>query len=200
MKDLSKSQSYQDAKVYSTEGAKKIPVGNYKAKILDVKYDDNSAKGISDSINIRFDIVEGEYAGYYQERYNYALENNPDDAKWKGTLRLYVPKDDGTEKDGWTMRTFKTATNAIEESNPGYVWDWDENKWKDKVVGIRFCEDCYNGHTYAKPKDLIPVGEIETAALAKPTKAAQNKSNNTPSDDSDEFMTVPDTGKDKIPF
>jgi hypothetical protein len=208
MRNLSNSKAYQEAQAYSAGDGLKLPVGNYKIKILDVKYEDNSgkksAKGtqISDSINIRFDIAEGEFKDYYQQKYDFAAQNHPDDAKWKGTFRIYVPRDDGTEEDGWTMRSFKTATTALEDSNKGYVWDWDENKWKGLVVGLQYREDAYNGNIYAAPYGFISVDDIAKAKTPKPTKRAEEArvGANTTVTSGDEFMSVPDTGSDKIPF
>jgi hypothetical protein len=79
--------------------------------------------------------VEGEFSGFFNEEYK---NNTYDNKKWKGVLRLYIPKDDGSEKDEWTKRTFKGMTTAFEKSNPGYVWNWDENSLIGKMVGILF--------------------------------------------------------------
>ena len=47
-------------------------------------------------------------------------------------------KEDGTEKDNWTISVFKAFTEAVEESNQGYHWDWDETTLKGKVFGCLF--------------------------------------------------------------
>ena len=53
-------------------------------------------------------------------------------------LRLYIPKDDGSEKDEWTKSTFKGMVTAFEKSNPGYRWNWDENSLAGKLIGVLF--------------------------------------------------------------
>lgn len=58
--------------------------------------------------------------------------------KWRGVYRLFLPKDDGGERDEWSKRTFGNAMWAIEESNEGYAWDWIESTLKGKVVGFVF--------------------------------------------------------------
>ena len=58
--------------------------------------------------------------------------NTSEDKKWKGKATIYCPKDDGSEKDEWTRKNFARWTNAFEDSNPGYKWDWDEKKLKGK--------------------------------------------------------------------
>ena len=59
-----------------------------------------------------------------------------DNKKWRGNVKLWLPKDDGSEKDDYTKRTFNNFMACVEESNPGYHWGWDENTLKDKKIGI----------------------------------------------------------------
>ena len=66
-----------------------------------------------------------------------------EDKKWHCNYLLNVPNDDGTEKDGWTKRRFKTVTEALESSNTGYHFDWDEKKFKGKLIGGLFNEREY---------------------------------------------------------
>ena len=83
-------------------------------------------------LEIAFEIATGEFAGFYRRNFDAQTQ---EDKKWKGIMRLYVPKEDGTDKDEWTKKTFKRATQAIEDSNPGYQWDWNEKGLKGKIVG-----------------------------------------------------------------
>lgn len=109
-----------------------LPAGGYVAKILnaeEVSYDWGSVLLIS------FDIMEGQYKDFFAKDYK---EQDREDKKWRGTYRLSEPKDDGSEKDGWTKRTFGNAIWSVEESNPGYHWDWNEVGLKEKIVGVLF--------------------------------------------------------------
>lgn len=114
-------------------GAREIlPAGGYVAKILnaeEVSYDWGNILLIS------FDILEGDYKDFFDADYS---GQDIEDKKWRGTYRLREPKDDGSEKDGWTKRTLGNAIWAIEESNPGYHWNWDETTMKGKIVGVLF--------------------------------------------------------------
>ena len=77
---------------------KQLPVGGYIAKILDaeeVTYDWGSVLLIS------FDIAEGDYMNFFEKDYD---AQQSEDKKWRGTYRLNIPKDDGSEKDGWATR------------------------------------------------------------------------------------------------
>lgn len=188
--------NYESVPVMSE--AKKLPEGVYKIKILGVKYQDNSNKTYSDQLIIQFDIAEGEYKGFYQEQYK---ANTQEDKKYKGIYRLYIPVDDGSEKDNWSKMRFKTFTTAVEESNSGYVWKWDEQTLKDKVVGAVFNlkEYEYNGRNgfFTNLYKIIPVSEMANAKVPEPTflKGSSNNNNN-----SDDFIGSNGSDLDEIPF
>ncbi len=84
-------------------------------------------------LDVSLDIAEGEYQDYYKNDYK---NQNTEDKKWRGVLKLYLPKEDGTEKDNWTISVFKAFTEAVEESNQGYHWDWDETTLKRESVWL----------------------------------------------------------------
>lgn len=109
-----------------------LPAGGYIAKILNAEEKNYTWGNV---LLISFDIAEGEHAGFFNADYQ---NNTNEDRRWRGTFRLHIPKDDGSEKDGWTKNTFNGAIWAIEESNPGYAWNWDEKTLKDKMVGVLF--------------------------------------------------------------
>lgn len=139
---------FDDAKkAAQAAGGAKLPAGAYVCRVLGVKYE-NGADGRSDQIILQFDIDEGEYKGFFKKQYE---ENTNADKKYKGTTRIWVPTDDGSENDARTKKTFAGWTNSFEESNTGYSWDWDEAKWKNKLVGIVFGET----GTRIENKDVI---------------------------------------------
>lgn len=109
-----------------------LPVGGYVAKILNAKEIEYTWGSV---LEISFDICEGDYRDFFAADYR---GNTDENKKWRGNYRLNVPKDDGSEKDGWTKNTFNGAMWAIEESNPGYRWAWDETTLKGKTVGVIF--------------------------------------------------------------
>ena len=123
--------NYAEVQV-NTGSVEKLPVGGYVITIKSVKYEDNSAKGRADNIIFAFDIAEGEYKGYYAKRFE---ADTNEDKKWKGTYRLSVPTDDGSQNDGYAKSRFKGFMTSVEESNPGHKWNWDEQTLKGKLVG-----------------------------------------------------------------
>ena len=160
--------NYENVK--ATGSFEKLPVGVYKLQIIGVKYQDNSAKGFSDQLLIQYDIAEGDYKGYFKKQYE---ENTSEDKKYKGIYRLYVPTEDGSEKDEWSKSKFKAFTNAVEESNSGYAWNWDENTLKDKFIGAVFNdkEYEYNGRRgfFTNLFKVISVSDMATASIPEPT-------------------------------
>ena len=111
----------------------KLPRGAYVLRILEAK-EEITASGW-DTLRVSFDIVEGEYKDFYKNQY---INSTAKDKKWKGVKVVYLPKDNGTDEDERTKRTFKTFISKVEHSNPGYSWDWNETGLKGKLVGGLF--------------------------------------------------------------
>ena len=111
---------------------KTLPVGAY---VCLVKQCHIQPTEYGDQLAILFDICEGEHSGYFTNDYNTStLENK----KWRGVLRQWLPKDDGSDKDETTKRIFKGMVTSFEKSNPGYTFDWNEGSLVGKKVGILF--------------------------------------------------------------
>ena len=160
----------------------KLPLGAYVCKVKQTRVVDND---YGSQLAILFDITEGEYAGFFQKDY---ASNTAQDKKWRGLLRVWLPKDDGSERDEMTKSSFKGMTTSFEKSNPGYAWDWNENSLVGKTVGILFRNEEweYNGKNgwavrpfraisadtvrndeYTIPKDK-PLKNKQTAAASYP--------------------------------
>ena len=188
---------YDDAKKtaeFSAQG--KLPAGAYVCKVLNVKYEEGK-DGFSDRIVLQLDIDEGEYANYYAKQY----ENNPnEDKRWKGVTRIYVPNDDGSEKDGWTKKRFAQWTAAFEKSNNGFLWAWDETKLKGLIIGIVFGETgtVINGRNVVYTEPRFPV-EVERVRQGKAPEAKFVKKNgyeDAPKAVDDEFMKAAESDED----
>ena len=125
-------KAYSDFKSEKIAQKEQLPVGAYVVKILnaeEVTYDWGAFLVLS------FDISEGEHKDYFKKEYT---ANTNENKKWKGTYRLRIPADDGSEQDGWNKRTFNNFIYAVEDANNGYKWTWDEKSLKNKLVGIIF--------------------------------------------------------------
>ena len=190
-KDYDTTRSYSDAR--------QLPKGGYVLRIMNAEEKENSN---GKYIQISCDIAEGDFKDFFMEDWK---SQNREDKKWHCNYLLTEPKDDGSEKDGWTKRRFKTVTEALEESNANYHWDWDETKWKNKLIGGLFNERQYRGSdgqlrmatnlaqlcsvekirsgNFKLPKDKL----LDNAAPLAPTPA-----------DADGFMPIPTA--DDVPW
>ena len=108
-----------------------LPAGGYVAKILNAKVEEYNWGEV---LVISFDVADGEYKDFFSKQYR---ENTREDKKWKGNFRLTVPNE-GNQYFDSQKRTFGNAIWAIEESNSGYHWDWNEDSLKGKMVGVLF--------------------------------------------------------------
>ena len=181
-------------------GSAQLPVGGYVAKVMDVKYLDGK-DGNSDMITIAFDIEEGEYKGFFKKQFD---ENTQEDKKWKGKATIYVPLDDGSEKDEWTKNAFARWINAFEDSNDKYRWDWDEKKWKGLLIGVIYGEVGtvidgknvkYNECRFPAAVESIRKGDFKIPGLKK-----KNGYSETAAPKDNGFVNVPNVSEEEIPF
>ena len=137
-------KQYNGYKAEKTSGPREqLPAGGYVAKIISAKVESYTW---GERLAIAYDVLEGEYAGFFKKDY----DNNPnEDKKWRGVLRLTVPTDAADTMNDWNRRKFNNFTACLEESNPGYHWDWDETKLRGMGIGmlVRDREWEMNGRT-----------------------------------------------------
>lgn len=193
-------QAKEEAKT-SSGGSMRLPAGAYVCKILGAK-ETEPKDGKSGFITVQFEIEEGEYKGFFKKQYD---ANEREDKKYKGRTTIYEPKDDRSEQDGWTKNTFAKWTNAIEDSNPGYKWDWNEAGWKDKLVGIVFGETGTNINgkdiVYVEARYPVAVSKVHdgTAGAAK-FKAKKGYGETVNTGNGIDIMNIPDSIDETLPF
>lgn len=171
-----------------------LPKGAYVIKILSVK-EETSDKG--SYLKMAFDIAEGEQKGFYKRLFD---NNTNEDKKWNNDAVIYLscPDDDSPQ---WLVDNFNKFLTAVEDSNEGYHWNWDENTLKDKLVGAKFRleQSEYNGKVYdhIKPLWYIAAQKIRDGKFGKlpNDKLVESKPST-----SNDFMNVPDTSAEEIPF
>ena len=186
-------------------GGGRLPKGAYVCKILGVKYEEGKG-GASNVLRVQFDITEGEYAGFFKKQYD---ENKSDDKKFKGQTTIYEPNDDGSERDDWTKKTFASWTNALEDSNKGYTWDWDEKKWKGKAIGIVFGETgtviegkevVYTDARYPVSVEKVRSGKAGEAKFKAKNGYGEKKSYDSSAEKETDFINIPDGIDEELPF
>ena len=210
---IKRFSDYNETKAYGTY--ERLPKGGY---VMDIKnaevggFEKVNGKNKwvnhkSDVIRVFADIYEGEQIKFFEKEYK---NQQSEDKVWHGVYYLRIPADDGSEQDGWTKRKFKTFTEALEDSNNGYHFDWDEQKFKGKLIGGLFNEREYVANSgevrratnwagvtsvenirsgnFQIPKDrLLDRGYNQPPAPAMPTT-------------SDGFMSIPDGIDEELPF
>lgn len=137
-------KKYDDVKAEKAfSGRETLPAGGYVCQIQGARVESSEW---GDTLIIAHDVCEGEYEGIFKRDYD---NNDRDDKKWRGIFRLRLPKDDGSEQDSWKKRSLGNTIWALEQSNPGLTWDWDEKKLKGKKIGLlyRNKEWEYNGRS-----------------------------------------------------
>lgn len=165
-------------KVQAAQEYKPLPLGAYVVKIMGATVKSLSSRDGREfaMLEISFDIAEGEYAGYYAKDYR----AQTGDKRWKGALKLFLPREDGSDQDEWTKSRLKAAFEAIERSNDGYRWDWNEERLKGKLVGCVYRNEQWdwNGQTgfTARPFKFLDVSRIREGDFALPKDKLLKKS------------------------
>lgn len=179
----------------SVGASEPLPAGGYVAKILNAKVDEYSWGEV---LVISFDIADGEYKDFFSKQYK---ENTRDDKKWKGNFRLTVPQESNQYFDS-QKRTFGNAIWAIEESNPGYHWDWNEAALNGKMVGVLFRDreweiDGKTGMT-TEACTFVSVEDVRTNNFKMPKPKMLNKAASQTESNSN-FSAIDDVD-DSLPF
>lgn len=175
-----------------------LPAGTYVAGIKNVKIDGAEP---DQQLVLRLDIIEGEYAGYYTKRWEHDSANaglqQQYQAKYKGDLRLQIPNPENGRRSHpeWDVRAFNNAVWCIEQSNPGYKWDWNEAGLKGKVVGINVREGVFNGIAYTQIGRLEVADDVRKGIV--PTMAPRKESGQAPAAAPAGFTQVEDS---EVPF
>lgn len=112
-------------------------------------------------IKVDFDIIKGEFTGYFKR----LADMNAGEWNWQGST--YVSYKESA------VKIFRNFVTALERSNNGYVFDWDENKWVGKTFVAVYGEEEYIGND----------GSVRTSVKVvqcRSTQALQNGDIKTP--------------------
>lgn len=132
---MRKFNGYNEAKTNEFENKERLKLGPHyckimKAEVIQLKTKDGRP---FEQLLLTIDIAEpDEQAGFFNRKFAEDANKDAMKAKWKGTYKLTIPEDDSED---FVKNNFKTLTTSIEKSNPGYVWNWEENT----LVGKIFC-------------------------------------------------------------
>lgn len=128
-------------KVQASADFERLPAGGYVVTITDVK--DEPGKSY---LTITYDIAEGKFAGHFKE-------TNADLVAIHQFIRSYKET---------ALGMFKSFINAIEASNDGFKWSWDEGALVGKIVGVVLGEEEYENNR----------GEVKTGLKVRSCRSA----------------------------
>ena len=180
----------------SVSASEPLPAGGYVAKILNAKVEEYSWGEV---LVISFDVADGEYKDFFSKQYK---ENTREDKKWKGNFRLTVPNE-GNQYFDSQKRTFGNAIWAIEESNSGYHWDWNEDALKGKMVGVLFrnfeweMDDGRSGWS-TECCTFVSVEDVRTGNFKQPKDKPLKRKENYSSNQFSEMVEIDST--EDLPF
>lgn len=190
---MKKFDKYETAQIKRGTIFEQLPKGAYVIKIKAAKEEANKNSEGS-HIKVEFDIAEGEYKDFYLKQFESMTD---EDKKWPydGVYNLVAPDDNSPQ---WMINNFGTFVAALEDSNEGYHWNWDETKWKGLVIGSLFrieqTENNGNIYDHTRPfwfKDAQAIRDNKYGRLPK-DKLISAK------DDFVSLSNVP--GEDELPF
>lgn len=122
-----------------------IKPGGYIAYIKNIQ--DDTQK---EYLKVSYDIKEGEFKDYYMNLYQ--SQNF-----WGGAFyRSYKEN---------AQSFFKGFITAVEKSNQGYKWDWNEQGLKGKLIGIVLQEEEYI------PQQGKHAGKVRTRLIVQETRS-----------------------------
>lgn len=172
MKKIDNWDSVQEA----GNGFETLPIGGYVCEIIKACEKPNKT-GNGSHLEIWFDIADGEHKGFFTKDYK---AQTSEDKFWRGAFYQNIP-DETSDKYAIQCQFFKRFTNAVEASNDGYHWEWDEKTLKGKRIGIVFGEverESKNGTRYmiTRPDSVVSVQAVEDGKYRLPkTKYLPNK-------------------------
>ena len=122
---MERIENWETIEAKGMEDFKALPIGAYECVIKDARVNHNKETG-KNTFKVSIDIASGEYKDYFLKRYN---NNTNTDKKWDNNAVRYL----GYEGDNASY--FKGFLTSVENSNPGYKWDWNE----EKLAGKKIC-------------------------------------------------------------
>jgi len=189
---MEKPNNYDTTTAASFGDFETLEPGGYICQIL--KAEATQSKSGKEMLILYFDIREGEHKGYFKRTFDRMKEKNPD-AKWKGTYYQLTT--------GNSTQYFKGMITAIEESNRGFKFDFDETKLDGKMFGGAIGLEQYenNGKTGMSPKlkFTVSVESVKKGITAPKDKMLEGIKKDDSLDDLAGFSLMADDESD-VPF
>lgn len=122
-------------------------------------------------LEILFDVCEGDYRDFFAQDWK---SQDREDKFWRGIINQNIP-DETSSKYEQQKKFFKRFTNTVEDSNPGYHWDWNEATLKGRKIGVVFGErekESQRGtiYTVTDAREIVTAEDIRTGKYKVPEK------------------------------
>jgi len=117
-------KDWDEIEAKGMEDFKALPIGAYECIIRKAEIYKNPTTE-KESFRVQVDIASGDYKGYFQQRYD---NDTRSDKTWDNNSTRYLAF------QGDNIAYFKGFITCVENSNPGYNWDWDETKLTNKKI------------------------------------------------------------------
>lgn len=130
---MEKINNWNEVEAKGMEDFKALPIGAYECIIKEAGVHKNEQSG-KKTFRVAVDIASGEFKNYYQQRYD---SNTSMDKKWDNNAVRYLAF------EGDNVAYFKGFITAVENSNPGYKWNWEEETLVNKKIGGIFLYEEY---------------------------------------------------------
>ena len=125
---MEKISNWENVEAKGMDDFKALEIGGYVTLIKDARVHTNETTG-KKSFKVAVDIANGEFKDYFQKRYD---NNTNANKKWDNNATRYLAF------EGDNVAYFKGFITAVENSNPGYKWNWDEKTLINKKIGSIF--------------------------------------------------------------
>lgn len=149
---VTKKKDYDEVVGFGQSDFKALPKGGYVCRII-MAEEMMSGSG-KPMIHVAFDIIEGDFTGYFMNLYHTRKKANTDplkEVKYPFEGQMWIPVDD-YEDPNKTSRKLKGFCTAVEDSGTA-IWNangvLDLKKIKDAEVGVVYqnVEREWNGET-----------------------------------------------------
>lgn len=192
---FTKPIDYDNTEVLSENGGRpKLPKGGYVLKVMAIE--EGTSMNNNPYLLLSLDVAEGEYMGFFAE--DYAAQTG--DKKWHFVHRLMIPTD---KSKPYTRQLFKTFNHYMEESNPGWHFDWtaDEKQYRGKLIGALINEREYETQD-GKRRMTINIARFVTANTIRSGAytVPNDQMMKTPPKETADFYTVDPVDDDDLPF
>lgn len=159
---MNKTRGWETTQAQMDGQFEQLTPGGHIVKILHAEV--GKSKNEKEMLILSLDIAEGgEFDGIFRRAFDIRKRSGDGRTlpKWPNGGMFYQLT---TDRDGNTNPRFKGLIKAIEESNMGYAWNWDERTLHGKLCGMIFREEEYPKSdgtigTTVKPMAVCPAGE-----------------------------------------